>query len=855
MSSGCFILRWFEGRSSGCRRIVAGLAAAMAAVAVCAVPGTGARAAVRADHRPAADGVVLSLVHAAVHAPVVSSVSPDAGPLAGGRTVTVLGSDFTKVKSVKFGTTAGTHVKIVSSGKLTVTVPAHAVGTVDVRVAAAAGTSAVSAHGRYTFDVKPVVLSVSPSAGPITGGTVVTVRGSGFTGVESVLFGATAGSKMKVVSGSELTVASPAHAAGRVDVRVTTPGGTSAVVPADRFSYIAPLSPVSGVKAGKVTATEVTLTWSDPSGSGFSGVMIRRSEGAKAPASTTAGTLVADTGPGVKTYANTGLTPGTEYGYALFAHDGSGYSAAATIIVTTGKPSAVDVSGVLSQNTTWSPEGASAYILQGNVTVPAGVTLTVEPGTVIKASGTELTVAGVLDAVGSSSSPVTFTSFNDNSVGGATGSGSPKAGDWPGIIVWGSADIENAAVRYASTGVEVSGGPVTIKDDVFVSPVYYAVDADTGSSSPVVEGNSVTGVGTVATGDPADCVYYVQSLSLDFGLLGGNTAAGAAPDLCFAVSGNVVASTVPAGSLPWVAAGSSGETGSPDMPGASLVVPAGVTLTVAPGVVIKTAETGSSYGWLVVAGVLDAVGSSSSPVTFTSFNDNSVGGATGSGSPKAGDWPGIIVWGSADIENAVISYASTAINATGVATFRGTFTDNTMDISACDWNSTTSCGVDAAYTNWGDGSTGPFPASGPLVCGAVTVSPWLPGGSQSDVFGDGNCDGSTTPDNVLASAEQNYSDGIAGEQIQCDDGFQDACQAIQTAEACLSAAYGLAESQSPFTLPALGGDVVDAGSNWLESQEESVVSSLGAVTEFVGDMLGAVGTILDIASAYNQCDP
>jgi hypothetical protein len=91
--------------------------------------------------------------------------------MAGGGTVTVLGSGFTSVKSVKFGSAAGTHVKVVSSGKLTVTVPAHTSGTVDVRVTTAGGTSAVSARDRYAFDVKPVVLSVSPSTGPVAGGT------------------------------------------------------------------------------------------------------------------------------------------------------------------------------------------------------------------------------------------------------------------------------------------------------------------------------------------------------------------------------------------------------------------------------------------------------------------------------------------------------------------------------------------------------------------------------------------------------------------------------------------------------------------------------------------------------------
>jgi len=70
------------------------------------------------------------------------------------------------------------------------------------------------------------------------------------------------------------------------------------------------------------------------------------------------------------------------------------------------------------------------------------VTLTVKPGAVIKASGgsgdppgcgsyeCSISVEGTLDAVGTASEPITFTSINDNSVGGATGSGAPAAEEW-----------------------------------------------------------------------------------------------------------------------------------------------------------------------------------------------------------------------------------------------------------------------------------------------------------------------------------------------------------------------------------------------------------------------------------------
>lgn len=92
------------------------------------------------------------------------------------------------------------------------------------------------------YDVLPAVTAVSPASGPTTGGTQVTINGSGFTGATAVNFGSTAGTGMTVNSATEITVTSPAETAGMVDVTVTTPGGTSATNVNDRFTYLTPTS-------------------------------------------------------------------------------------------------------------------------------------------------------------------------------------------------------------------------------------------------------------------------------------------------------------------------------------------------------------------------------------------------------------------------------------------------------------------------------------------------------------------------------------------------------------------------------------------------------------------------------------
>ena len=172
--------------------------------------------------------------------PTVTLVSPASGPAAGGTSVTITGTGFTSAATVSFGGTPGTGVTFVSDTQITVTSPAKAAGgTVDVRVTTVSGTSAISANDRFTYTgVAPTVTLVSPASGSRLGGTSVTITGTGFTSAAAtVAFGATAGTGVTFVSDTSITVTSPAHAAGLVDVRVTTPGGTSAIVVGDRFTY------------------------------------------------------------------------------------------------------------------------------------------------------------------------------------------------------------------------------------------------------------------------------------------------------------------------------------------------------------------------------------------------------------------------------------------------------------------------------------------------------------------------------------------------------------------------------------------------------------------------------------------
>ena len=53
-------------------------------------------------------------------------------------------------------------------------------GTVDVTVTTPSGTSATSSADQFTYLAAPTVTGISPTAGPLGGGTVVTITGTGF---------------------------------------------------------------------------------------------------------------------------------------------------------------------------------------------------------------------------------------------------------------------------------------------------------------------------------------------------------------------------------------------------------------------------------------------------------------------------------------------------------------------------------------------------------------------------------------------------------------------------------------------------------------------------------------------------
>jgi hypothetical protein len=112
----------------------------------------------------------------------------------------------------------------------------------------------------------------------------------------------------------------------------------------------------------------------------------------------------------------------------------------------------VTVSGNITSNTTWT--SSNTYLLSGLVYVANGVTLTIEPGTIIRGdanvpnSSLIITKGGKLNAIGTVDQPIVFTSSKD--------SAARAKGDWGGIILLGRGSLNTVGGVSNIEGIAVS---------------------------------------------------------------------------------------------------------------------------------------------------------------------------------------------------------------------------------------------------------------------------------------------------------------------------------------------------------------------------------------------------------------
>ena len=149
----------------------------------------------------------------------------------------------------------GSQATLADFGSTTFSSPAllaadtSAVGVTDVDMTNGSGTiiaypTPLTASG---FSVlygtpQPSVTSVGPASGSTAGGSTVTISGDYLFGATSVTFGGVEAA-YEINDDGSISASAPPHAAGAVDVVVTTPGGSSLPGAGGEFTYDAPPQP------------------------------------------------------------------------------------------------------------------------------------------------------------------------------------------------------------------------------------------------------------------------------------------------------------------------------------------------------------------------------------------------------------------------------------------------------------------------------------------------------------------------------------------------------------------------------------------------------------------------------------
>ncbi len=326
----------------------------------------------------------------------------------------------------------------------------------------------------------------------------------------------------------------------------------------------------------------------------------------------------------------------------------------------------IEVSGPVLTDTTWV--AGNVYVVTGDVTVLPTVTLTINPGAIVKfQDDRSLLVDGKLTAIGTGAQKIYFTFWADDSVGGDTNNDGNASAPNPNDIglIWGrirfsdSSDntsvLENAVIRYGGNigccetslaAIEIVDASPTIRNSQMSLNRKYGVSIETNlvnsPAAPVISNNTF-------------------SSNLSYAL---SSDVHSQPEL----AGNILTNNV--GNGMEIRGGTLQADREWDQTSVVYILTGDVTvganrlLTLNPGLILKLQNDRS----LLVDGKLTAIGTATQKIYFTYWADDTVGGDTNNdGSATAPDPNNTgLIWGhirfadssddSSVIENAVVRY-------------------------------------------------------------------------------------------------------------------------------------------------------------------------------------------------------
>ena len=310
----------------------------------------------------------------------------------------------------------------------------------------------------------PTVTGLSPTSGPTTGGSSVTIAGTNLAGATAVTFGG-ANATITGNTPTQITATAPVGSTGSVNVTVTTPGGTSG--PATYTYVAAPLANnVSATVAYNSSANPITLNIT-----GGTPTSVAVASGASHGTATASGTSITYT-------PTTGYSGSDSFTYSATNAGGTSAPATVTITVNPQAPVANAVSATVAAN---SSNNAITLNITGGTPTSVAVASGASHGTAT-ASGTSITYTPTTGYSGSdsftysatnaggTSAPATVTITVNAAVPGAPTIGTATAGDQQASVTFtaptdtGSAPITGYEVTVQPGGTKVSGtaSPITV---------------------------------------------------------------------------------------------------------------------------------------------------------------------------------------------------------------------------------------------------------------------------------------------------------------------------------------------------------------------------------------------------------
>lgn len=278
------------------------------------------------------------------------------------------------------------------------------------------------------------------------------------------------------------------------------------------------------------------------------------------------------------------------------------------------------------------------YVILGNIAINSGTYVTVDPGIVVKSSGTGIYVNGGFKAKGTiAGGQIVFTSLKDDNFGrpndtNGDGAGtSPAPGDWSTIGFQATSDdafclLDSCLVKFGGNLVTFTDAGGVVSNSTLSDGSGYGVCCQN-SSTPTVNNVSIANcnsdpIGMSLLSNPTFTnMTFSANASKGIRILEGTLSSNAT-----LASRNIA-----------------GITNVAYIIGQLTIGPSAV-LTIQPGVVLKLYNNASSgyYSAISVQGALIADGTATQPITFTSLADDSNGGDTNndgnSTTPGRGNW-------------------------------------------------------------------------------------------------------------------------------------------------------------------------------------------------------------------------